>query len=302
MTRLDQLRCARRGEDRQAIRAMILEIECGFTKSPASSQAAPESAVSNQAGIAATSRDDGIGPTPQAGREVEDNGRRQSNAPGAFAQPSAEAMQTGLPHRVRSLASAGEVPGGQVPDLAAAPFRAARDDPDVAGNVTGQSIESSVGPDCRETAAEITHEAVTAGKDRQPICIATRECALGGCEHVIACSEHRLYCSQECANQARRLSRWRAAESARSSVIDKLHPEADPRQNPPGRPSFALPWDSAIIILPDCPAPPRRYSNGRPTPFQDDLNARADHGSPGQPRRADNAWRSPTVSALALAI
>lgn len=61
-----------------------------------------------------------------------------SHARGAFARKSVEAMQAGLPCRVRSSASAGSNSGGQVPDVAAAPFRAAGDDPDVAGNVTGQ--------------------------------------------------------------------------------------------------------------------------------------------------------------------
>lgn len=60
------------------------------------------------------------------------------DAPGAFARESAEAMQTGLPCRVRSFASAGSDPGGQVPDVAAAPYPAAGGDPDVAGNAAGQ--------------------------------------------------------------------------------------------------------------------------------------------------------------------
>lgn len=95
-----------------------------------------------------------------------------------------------------------------------------------------------------------------------------------------------------------------AAQSTRARAVDSPPVEvlAEHRQQPLGRPFFTLSWDSRVVILPDRPAAPRRYPDGSPARYWDDLNARADHGSPGMPPRADDAWRSPTVTALALAI
>lgn len=261
MTRLDQLRCALKyssDADRRAIRAMIREIECGFTASPALSQAAPESAVLDPARVVVTSCDPGVDATPHASPKGEDNGS-QSN--------------------VETAARALYVPG-------------------TAGSLVP----------CDPSSPDAT---------------STRACALAGCPNRISLGEKRLYCSDECANQARRLSRqswtsgWRsqmrgatrgaqtvAAQSARARAIDNAPPatETEYRQAPLPRPSFTLSWDSAVVIRPDRPAPPRRYTNGRPTEFQDDLAARGDHGSPGHLPRLDGLWQSPTVSALAGAI
>lgn len=66
--------------------------------------------------------------------------------------------------------------------------------------------------------------------------------------------------------------------------IVPIHPQRPPdsaRQIPePLRCGLAI--DPAVVIRPPRPAPVKRYSNGVPTPFQDDLNAIADHGSPGK--------------------
>lgn len=47
------------------------------------------------------------------------------------------------------------------------------------------------------------------------------------------------------------------------------------------RPVWQLEWHPEVVIRPPRPAPVKRYADtGRPTEFQDDLNAIADHGSP----------------------
>jgi hypothetical protein len=260
MTQLDRLRAALKyssGSDRQAIRAMILEIECGFT-----------------------------------------------NAPGAFAQPSAEAMQTGLPCRVRSPASAGSDPGGQVPDVAPAPLSPAGDDPNVVGNVTGQLIADPRDLPPLRPCARCNRSIVGKGKEAAKYCLEcsnalsrerrtkrtrnaggaerTRACALQGCPSRIPSSSQKKYCSEVCIEEARQ------RRLASGEVIE-------PRQAPPGPPRFLLAWNSAIVIRPDRPAPHDKL-------YWDDLNARADHGSPSPLPHPDSAWRSPTISALAGAI
>jgi hypothetical protein len=63
------------GADRAAIRAMIVEIECGFTDSP-SRGSALESAVLNDTPVAPTSTDRAGRAAPHACRTSEDNGAR----------------------------------------------------------------------------------------------------------------------------------------------------------------------------------------------------------------------------------
>lgn len=65
---------------------------------------------------------------------------------------------------------------------------------------------------------------------------------------------------------------------------------------PPAR--FRLSFDPAVVIQPARPAPVKRYTTGVPTPFQDDLNAIADHGSPGRlPAPPDIGWAPLSVLA-----
>lgn len=65
----------------------------------------------------------------------------------------------------------------------------------------------------------------------------------------------------------------------RGRVSTAAAPPVEHRQPPPKRARFVLEWHPQIVIGPDMPARVRRYTNGRPTPFQDDLNALANHGS-----------------------
>jgi hypothetical protein len=51
------------------------------------------------------------------------------------------------------------------------------------------------------------------------------------------------------------------------------------KQAPPPKLRVRLGWDASVVIRSDRPASLRRYTNGTPTPFQDDLSAIADHGS-----------------------
>lgn len=98
------------------------------------------------------------------------------------------------------------------------------------------------------------------------------------------------------------LSKVRARKIDNPPTAAAAKPEINYKQVPLARPLFALGWDHGVVIAADRPALPRRYETGAPAPFRDDLNARADHGSPGPLPRPDEVWRSPTVSALAGAI
>lgn len=100
-----------------------------------------------------------------------------------------------------------------------------------------------------------------------------------------------------------------AERSARARAIDRPPaaagpdmPAGDRRQPPLPRRSFVLGWDAAVVIRPPRPAPLKRYRSGpragAPTPFQDDLNAIADHGSPGAIDREAMFGRSATGSTL----
>lgn len=64
-----------------------------------------------------------------------------------------------------------------------------------------------------------------------------------------------------------------------SKVTAPAKPATEPKQAP-RRPPWRLGWDPTIKIMPPRPAPVRLYSNGVPTPFQDDLAAITDCGSP----------------------
>lgn len=90
-----------------------------------------------------------------------------------------------------------------------------------------------------------------------------------------------------------------AARSHRAMRIDAppaVPSEPEPRQEPLPRPHFALIWDANIIIRPDRPAPTKRYTSSLPTPFQDDLSAIGDHGSPGRLPLTDDLRQSATGS------
>jgi hypothetical protein len=79
-------------------------------------------------------------------------------------------------------------------------------------------------------------------------------------------------------------------------------PEAHNLRQAPLRPRSTLTFDARVVIRPDRPAPLQHFANGVPMPFQDDLNAIFDHGSPGPAPRPDDAWRSSRVSTLAEAM
>lgn len=86
-----------------------------------------------------------------------------------------------------------------------------------------------------------------------------------------------LYCCRRC-------QRAMHSDHRRAIGLPRVNHQSDESRQAPLRPAWRLGWNPSVVILPLCPAPIRRYSNGVPTPFQDDLNAIADHGSPGMPR------------------
>ena len=79
-------------------------------------------------------------------------------------------------------------------------------------------------------------------------------------------------------------------------------PLSEARQAPV-RPPFVAEFDASVIIGPPRPAPPQFSREGpraaHPKPFRDDLNAIADHGSPGRLPPRPETGRS-RLSTLAL--
>lgn len=98
----------------------------------------------------------------------------------------------------------------------------------------------------------------------------------------------RKCCSHVCANRLH-AERYRAPPETSATATD----------DESGRRVPVVPFRiNPVVILPLRPASVRRYyDTKRPTPFQDDLNAIADHGSPGRPIR--DAAYSPSRSTLA---
>lgn len=119
-----------------------------------------------------------------------------------------------------------------------------------------------------------------------------RTCALDGCANELPQDAWYAarYCSRACRNET--IRRRDAAAHDRRSRRGGRNPQASTAIDPvetrqrPIRPDARLQFDPGIIIRPARPAPVRRYTSGRPTPFQDDLNAILDYGSPGSVSRA----------------
>lgn len=119
----------------------------------------------------------------------------------------------------------------------------------------------------------------------------------------------QVYCSAGCQqlrrNKRRQQDRRRAALGLPISGKDAAAPPAEPRQQPL-RPAWRLEWHAHVKIRPAHPAPPKYYRPGDvmldgrvcdrigiPCEFRDDLNAIADHGSPGRtlgPPAAPEMW------------
>jgi hypothetical protein len=176
--------------------------------------------------------------------------------------------------------------------------------------------QAPVATTLRDGQAGPTPQARREGEDhRAPPNTNLAPCALGSCGKLFIPKPVRrgrdpaLYCSQDCRAAARRQKARgrgtiRHAQDMSAYWASRREVEAppEPRQAPLAPPRFTLTWDSRVVIAPDRPALPRRYENGAPALFRDDLNAMADHGSPGHLPRADDAWRSPSASALAQVI
>lgn len=142
-------------------------------------------------------------------------------------------------------------------------------------------------------------------------------CALPGCDKPARPGARARYCSPAHADEAR-LSQLAERKRKRRTATFELRAAAPRprRSNSPGRtaalksaqqqktrrererelaqqqqvaeerrqevvrPRFRLVFDPRIVIRPGRPAPTKRYTNGVPCEFQDDLDAIADHGSP----------------------
>jgi hypothetical protein len=241
-------------EHKPKILAMIAEIEA--EQNSPSRGSALESAGLAETEIAPTSRGPVLEPSPQACRTIEDNGTLQPNTIVAAAQEPAPS-----PLRVQEADCRGS-------DVDASPVKARSEKAKVGGRTA-----------CPKPSSEGGHIPGTAG-------------SLAPCSPPPAAqrrSEQRA--CQRCGRPL--IGRWKAAAKycvpcgnevnrERRAKVELPKPEIEHRQPPLGRPRVALSWDPSIIIGPDRPAPLRRYSNGQPLPFQDDLVARADHGSGGE--------------------
>lgn len=73
---------------------------------------------------------------------------------------------------------------------------------------------------------------------------------------------------------------------------------AEERRQEVIRPHFRLIVDPRVVIRPGRPAPVKRYTNGAPCEFQDDLGAMADHGSPRSAMPPLPDWGYARMSAL----
>lgn len=136
-----------------------------------------------------------------------------------------------------------------------------------------------------------------------------RACALACCGKIFAPKMARMiFCKEECVREARhqrarergtiRGAQGMSAYWASRREVAAEAPVVDPRQQPLARPRHVLrPRNFRVVIAPDCPAPPR-YMSAPLFVYWDDLNAIADHGSPGLPPRPD-FWHGRTVSVLA---
>lgn len=108
----------------------------------------------------------------------------------------------------------------------------------------------------------------------------TRKCDLSGCTARLPIHSANRYCGPPCRSEAHR--QWHAAHPA-GNRGRRLGGAAAIEGRAPASPLAALSRDPAVVIRPPRPAPVRRYrDSGQPTEFQDDLNAIADHGSPGR--------------------
>lgn len=150
----------------------------------------------------------------------------------------------------------------------------------------------------------------------------TRACALPGCGKPLPPECRGTHCSQECANEARRqwhkanpggnrptpaqAERGRAGGLAQRSRREREAmareaeaASAEEARQHAVRPRWRLEWRPEVVIRPPRPAPVKRYTSGEPTPFQDDLDAIADHGSPERlPSRPPSfVWAASTLAA-----
>ena len=95
---------------------------------------------------------------------------------------------------------------------------------------------------------------------------------------------HRVLCSDKCRRRAK-------------VMPSSAHRGADGKQEPamPARPWRHLrpdEYDHSIVIYPKPlrVKPLKRYPDGKLMPYQDDLRAAADHGSPGRLPAPDGGW------------
>lgn len=145
---------------------------------------------------------------------------------------------------------------------------------------------------------------------------AARLCALPGCENPVRASsgQQAKYCSPahaEAAGALRAKAKKQAARGARGGAARaaayrarRPRTEWEQRQQPvrPVRPVFRLTLDPSVRILPALAAPLQLYEDGhdagRPMPYQDDLRAINDRGSPDRVMDAQPAgWARMSVLA-----
>jgi hypothetical protein len=116
-----------------------------------------------------------------------------------------------------------------------------------------------------------------------------KACAFPGCAlpvRVNPTEPHSQYCSLDHANRAKSLSLKKSNVGIREHnrttlrhTVEGSTVMSETRQQL-ARHRFTLGFDPAIRILPPLPAPLHLGPDGRPLPFQDDLRAIQDHGSP----------------------
>ena len=116
-----------------------------------------------------------------------------------------------------------------------------------------------------------------------------KTCAFPGCTlpvRVNPIGPRPKYCSLDHANRAKSLSLKKSNVGIREHKRTTLRHTAEgsrvmsETRQQSARPHFTLGFDPAVKILPPLPAPLHLGPDGRPLPFQDDLRAIQDHGSP----------------------
>lgn len=274
MTRLDRLRCALKyssGAEHTAIRAMILEIECGFTENDC-----PGSDTDGEAGpqnpAPAVRSDSRSGPEGGSVNVGEPDTREPPQSPSA---PQAEAVkvtagrdQQPSPTEDRLCAICGDVLVRGILEtsrgflrrrscgLNTACFRsrdASRKRRQHArrGSIRGAQANAALSARARAVDVPASTPTIEQSAER------TRACELEGCPNRILSRSQNKYCSATCIDEAR----------------DRRQGVTEHRQPPPGPPTYRLTWNPQVRIAPDRPA-------RRTAMFWDDLNAIADHGSP----------------------